>query len=33
MVPSFPIYFTQCSEEALAHILLDMHDINRMMDV
>jgi hypothetical protein len=33
MVPSFSIRVKQCPEEALAHILLNVHHINRMMDI
>jgi hypothetical protein len=33
MVPSFFIYVKQCPEDALAHILLDVHHINRMVEV
>jgi hypothetical protein len=33
MVPSFSIRVKQCLEDALTDILLDIHHINRMMDV
>jgi hypothetical protein len=33
IVPSFSIRVNQCPEEALAHILLDVHHINLMADI
>jgi hypothetical protein len=33
MVPSFPVCVKQRPEEALTHILLGVHHINRMTDV